>query len=451
MDKKLSQKIVNDKKFKAIVDLRETNLNLEIIHNNIKEIQMKMKANITEDNKQKIIDAIKSFDVFLTKSNIEIQQPNQKSSILDNFAGIKNEEIKFNTNERINKISKLNKANIIDLKYNHKLHEEIEYSIKNIKKQLNIVFKPTNIILQSFDKDYKFDKVDNFLEDYSNELENIKLKNNNLKLKIKKIKKLKKILLNSLNIDVIKQSVNLLEITKKKEIDEDIQNSDLALYNKKLINMKDYVPVSKPVPEPNLDPDPELDPEPDKVLYRPDFLLNLGKIYINTEIINVKHNYKKNTENYKTIVDELKITYIQYKNYELLFINFFKNIEKITSYKIKIFLTLPEIISIYKKYKKKYNIIKNPKKYIINETKNKDKNKKMYLEDFFQIFIIYYFFKFLIKKIISRLSIEIKLDNIKEWKNLFTNDKEYIIYLLNKNTNLELQKMLILINSYIIK
>ena len=228
MDKNLSQEIVNnDKKSQVTLDLRQTYLELKIIYDNIKKLETKMKQNISEDDKQKIINGIESIIVFIEETNKKNIQPNKKSSISNNF-DVNNYEVKYNTNEQIHKKIKLNKPNIIDIKYNRNLQEEIENFIKNIKKQLNIVLnpvkipnftgviktehpklviKPKNIILQNDDiysKLDKLDKIDEYLKKYIdsniNDVDNTE-ENNELQKKINRINKLLELITIPLNED----------------------------------------------------------------------------------------------------------------------------------------------------------------------------------------------------------------------------------------------------------
>ena len=162
--------------------------------------------------------------------------------------------------------------------------------------------------------------------------------------------------------------------------------------------------------------------------------------------------YKKIKRELIEIINKFNVLYIQYKYYELFLTSCLAYINE-NDHQITTYLSLREIYSYYQIVTKKFLIITNPKEYIFNESIEepmRNQRKKMFFKHYFQIFIIYYFFTFLVEKIINELTntaISIDTININDYTDLF--DDTYITYLLDEENNIELQKLLVLINLFI--
>ena len=436
-------------------NLINSQLELLKINNELKNINNKDKELFLKEY-QEVLDAIKPISKYIDKiKNKPI--PIEKNSL-------------FKTSDEVIKLINEDDFNRYEFKYK-KLQKNIP-----LLKLKSINFKPK--IVDIFDKkQYNIQDFNN-LNAYLDSIPDIKIKDNNLKkqlqekiIKIEKIKNLIKLLIIPLDLKKIKNAVQLIKIINKdteNKIKLSKKTLDITKINKtiQLIKVKTNKfdeDNKKEIEEINLFSKKNLDSNLDSKLNSKlePFNLEGGDIstYLNNIskknlIINNLQKLKNLNKIFIKTINEFKVYYIQYKYYQLFLIQKL-NITNIEN-QITVSLSLDQIFYFYKLFNEKYKIIINPKEEIFNKTldiETKKKRKKMFLQYYFQIYIIYHFLKFLMIKIINDLnitSIITSIDNINidDYEEQFTNSKFiYFLYDDNDDENkIELQKLLILLN-----
>jgi hypothetical protein len=441
-------------------NLVNSQLELLKINNELKNINNKDKELFLKEY-QEVLDAIKPISKYVDKiKNITIPISIEKNSL-------------FKTTDEVNKLINEDDFNRYEFKYK-KLQKNIP-----LLKLKSINFKPK--IVDIFDKkQYKIQDFNN-LNAYLDSIPDIKIKDTNLEkqlqekiIKIEKIKNLIKLLIIPLDIKKINNAVQLIKIINKDTKNKIILSKktlDITKINKtiqliKLKTNKFDEDNKKEIEEINLFSKKNLDSNLDSKLNSKlnsklePFNLEGGDIstYLNNIskknlIINNLQKLKNLNKIFIKTINEFKVYYIQYKYYQLFLIQKL-NITNIEN-QITVSLSLDQIFYFYKLFNEKYKIIINPKEEIFNKTldiETKKKRKKMFLQYYFQIYIIYHFLKFLMIKIINDLNItsitSIDNINIDDYEQQFTNSK--FIYFLYDNDDdenkIELQKLLILLN-----
>jgi len=424
------------------IDMKKTQIELLKANSKLEKI-IKDDALILKEY-QEVFDSIKPISDYIDKMKNEniTSQENTLFKISDEMVKLINKD-NFNNYEF--KYEKLQK--VIPPLY-----------LKSIK------FEPKTINLYTFDKEHytsEFNKLNSYLDSFSD----LKITDSDLarhslnkflrvelQEKIEEIKKLIKSLKIHLDITKINNAVQLIKINTKKVSDKEsklksdpitlnaIDNDNIFNYQKIKLFDEETILEPKIIPF-NLEGGD---------IYS--YLDNTTKKYL---ILNNLQLLKKDKELFIETVNEFNLYYIQYKYYELFLIEKLNYIKK-NKHQITVFLTLRKIFSFYKSLNEKYKMIINPKENIFNKKLNKNernKRKNMFFQHYFQIYIIYHFFKFLMVKIIKELKItNISIDNINidDYSDKFDDSK--IIYLLdNENNNedkKELQKLLVLINIF---
>jgi len=435
------------------LELLKINSELKNINNKDKELFLK--------EYQEVLDAIKPISKYVDKiKNITIPIPIEKNSL-------------FKTSDEVIKLINEDDFNRYEFKYK-KLQKNIP-----LLKLKSINFKPK--IVDIFDKkQYKIQDFNN-LNAYLDSIPDIKIKDTNLEkqlqekiIKIEKIKNLIKLLIIPLDIKKINNAVQLIKIINKDTKNKIILSKktlDITKINKtiqliKLKTNKFDEDNKKEIEEINLFSKKNLDSNLD---FNLDSKLNsklepfnleggdistyLNNISKKNLIINNLQKLKNLNKIFIKTINEFKVYYIQYKYYQLFLIQKL-NITNIEN-QITVSLSLDQIFYFYKLFNEKYKIIINPKEEIFNKTldiETKKKRKKMFLQYYFQIYIIYHFLKFLMIKIINDLNktsiTSIDNINIDDYEQQFTNSKFiYFLYDDNDDENkIELQKLLILLN-----
>ena len=446
-------------------NLINSQLELLKINNELKNINNKDKELFLKEY-QEVLDAIKPISKYVDKIKnkpISIPIPIEKNSL-------------FKTSDDMIKLINEDDFNRYEFKYK-KLQKNIP-----LLKFKSINFKPK--IVDIFDKkQYKIPDFNN-LNAYLDSIPNIKIKYSNLEkqleekiIKIEKIKNLIKLLKIPLDLTKIKNAVQLIIIINEEDIFYNIRLLKNSLDIKKITNTIQFNKFD----EENKKEIEEIK-EIDKInlfMKKSKFEININSKLESLESFNLKggdiftylNNISKknllinNLEKLKNLnkifiktIDEFTLYYTQYKYYQLFLIQKLKDI-KITN-KITILLSLDKIFNCYKLFNDKYKIIINPKEYIFNKTLDleiKKKRKKMFLQYYYQIYIIYHFLKFLMIKIINDLNITsliTSLDNINidNYKDKFSNSQFLSFSYDNDDSEnkIELQKLLILLNIMII-
>jgi hypothetical protein len=439
----------NNNLINSQLELLKINSQLKNINNKDRELFLK--------EYQEVLDAIKPISKYVDKiKNKTIPIPIKKNSL-------------FKTSDEVIKLINEDDFNKYEFKYK-KLQKNIP-----LLKLKSINFKPK--IVDIFDKkQYKIQDFNN-LNAYLDSIPDIKIKDTNLEkqlqekiIKIKKLKNLIKLLIIPLDIKKINNAVQLIKIINKdteNKIKLSKKNLDITKINKtiqliKLNTNKFDEDNKKEIEEINLFSKKNLDSNLDSKLNSKlePFNLEGGDIstYLNNIskknlIINNLQKLKKINKIFIKTINEFKVYYIQYKYYQLFLIQKL-NITNIEN-QITVSLSLDKIFYFYKLFNKKYKIIINPEEEIFNKTldiETKKKRKRMFLQYYFQIYIIYHFLKFLMIKIINDLNktsiTSIDNINIDDYQQQFTSSE--FIYFLYDDTDdenkIELQKLLILLN-----
>ena len=442
-------------------NLINSQLELLKINNELKNINNKDKELFLKEY-QEVLDAIKPISKYVDKIKnkpISIPIPIEKNSL-------------FKTSDDVIKLINEDDFNRYEFKYK-KLQKNIP-----LLKLKSINFKPK--IVDIFDKkQYKIPDFNN-LNSYLDSIPDIKIKDSNSEkqlqekiIKIEKIKNLIKLLNTPLDLKKIKNAVQLIKIINKdteskilkKPLDIKINKAIQLIKvninkfdedNKKEIEeIKEINLFSK---EKNLDSKLNSKLEPFN-LKGGDIHTYLNNISKKNLIINNLQKLKKLNKIFIKTINDFKVYYIQYKYYQLFLI---QKLNVIDIEKINISLSLSKIFNFYKLFNNKYKIIINPEENIFNKTldiKIKKERKKMFLQYYFQIYIIYHFLKFLMIKIINDLnktSLITSIDNINidDYKDQFTN-LQFINFLYDDNNKdnenkIELHKLLILLNIMIV-
>ena len=443
----------NNNLINSQLELLKINSQLKNINNKDRELFLK--------EYQEVLDAIKPISKYVDKiKNITIPIPIEKNSL-------------FKTSDEVIKLINEDDFNRYEFKYK-KLQKNIP-----LLKLKSINFKPK--IVDIFDKkQYKIPDFNN-LNAYLDSIPDIKIKDSNSEkqlqekiIKIEKIKNLIKLLNTPLDLKKIKNAVQLIKIINKdteskilkKPLDIKINKAIQLIKeninkfdedNKKEIEeIKEINLFSK---EKNLDSKLNSKLEPFN-LKGGDIHTYLNNISKKNLIINNLQKLKKLNKIFIKTINEFKVYYIQYKYYQLFLIQKL-NITNIEN-QITVSLSLDKIFYFYKLFNKKYKIIINPEEEIFNKTldiETKKKRKRMFLQYYFQIYIIYHFLKFLMIKIINDLnktSLITSIDNINidDYKDQFTN-LQFINFLYDDNNKddknkIELHKLLILLNIMIV-
>jgi hypothetical protein len=439
----------NNNLINSQLELLKINSQLKNINNKDRELFLK--------EYQEVLDAIKPISKYVDKiKNKTIPIPIKKNSL-------------FKTSDEVIKLINEDDFNKYEFKYK-KLQKNIP-----LLKLKSINFKPK--IVDIFDKkQYKIQDFNN-LNAYLDSIPDIKIKDTNLEkqlqekiIKIKKLKNLIKLLIIPLDIKKINNAVQLIKIINKdteNKIKLSKKTLDITKINKtiqliKLNTNKFDEDNKKEIEEINLFSKKNLDSNLDSKLNSKlePFNLEGGDIstYLNNIskknlIINNLQKLKKINKIFIKTINEFKVYYIQYKYYQLFLIQKL-NITNIEN-QITVSLSLDKIFYFYKLFNKKYKIIINPEEEIFNKTldiETKKKRKRMFLQYYFQIYIIYHFLKFLMIKIINDLNktsiTSIDNINIDDYQQQFTSSE--FIYFLYDDTDdenkIELQKLLILLN-----
>jgi hypothetical protein len=439
----------NNNLINSQLELLKINSQLKNINNKDRELFLK--------EYQEVLDAIKPISKYVDKiKNKTIPIPIKKNSL-------------FKTSDEVIKLINEDDFNKYEFKYK-KLQKNIP-----LLKLKSINFKPK--IVDIFDKkQYKIQDFNN-LNAYLDSIPDIKIKDTNLEkqlqekiIKIKKLKNLIKLLIIPLDIKKINNAVQLIKIINKdteNKIKLSKKTLDITKINKtiqliKLNTNKFDEDNKKEIEEINLFSKKNLDSNLDSKLNSKLEPFNLEGGDISTYLNNIskKNLIINNLQKLKNInkifiktINEFKVYYIQYKYYQLFLIQKL-NITNIEN-QITVSLSLDKIFYFYKLFNKKYKIIINPEEEIFNKTldiETKKKRKKMFLQYYFQIYIIYHFLKFLMIKIINDLNktsiTSIDNINIDDYQQQFTSSQ--FIYFLYDDTDdenkIELQKLLILLN-----
>jgi len=439
----------NNNLINSQLELLKINSQLKNINNKDRELFLK--------EYQEVLDAIKPISKYVDKiKNKTIPMPIKKNSL-------------FKTSDEVIKLINEDNFNKYEFKYKKLLKNIPLLKLKSIN------FKPK--IVDIFDKkQYKIQDFNN-LNAYLDSIPDIKIKDTNLEkqlqekiIKIKKLKNLIKLLIIPLDIKKINNAVQLIKIINKdteNKIKLSKKTLDITKINKtiqliKLNTNKFDEDNKKEIEEINLFSKKNLDSNLDSKLNSKlePFNLEGGDIstYLNNIskknlIINNLQKLKKINKIFIKTINEFKVYYIQYKYYQLFLIQKL-NITNIEN-QITVSLSLDQIFYFYKLFNEKYKIIINPKEEIFNKTldiETKKKRKRMFLQYYFQIYIIYHFLKFLMIKIINDLNktsiTSIDNINIDDYQQQFTSSE--FIYFLYDDTDdenkIELQKLLILLN-----
>ena len=439
----------NNNLINSQLELLKINSQLKNINNKDRELFLK--------EYQEVLDAIKPISKYVNKiKNKTIPIPIEKNSL-------------FKTSDEVIKLINEDNFNKYEFKYK-KLQKNIP-----LLKLKSINFKPK--IVDIFDKkQYKIQDFNN-LNAYLDSIPDIKIKDTNLEkqlqekiIKIKKLKNLIKLLIIPLDIKKINNAVQLIKIINKdteNKIKLSKKTLDITKINKtiqliKLNTNKFDEDNKKEIEEINLFSKKNLDSNLDSKLNSKLEPFNLEGGDISTYLNNIskKNLIINNLQKLKNInkifiktINEFKVYYIQYKYYQLFLIQKL-NITNIEN-QITVSLSLEQIFYFYKLFNKKYKIIINPEEEIFNKTldiETKKKRKKMFLQYYFQIYIIYHFLKFLMIKIINDLNktsiTSIDNINIDDYKQQFTSS-QFIYFLYDDNDDenkIELQKLLIILN-----
>jgi len=439
----------NNNLINSQLELLKINSQLKNINNKDRELFLK--------EYQEVLDAIKPISKYVDKiKNKTIPIPIKKNSL-------------FKTSDEVIKLINEDNFNKYEFKYKKLLKNIPLLKLKSIN------FKPK--IVDIFDKkQYKIQDFNN-LNAYLDSIPDIKIKDTNLEkqlqekiIKIKKLKNLIKLLIIPLDIKKINNAVQLIKIINKdteNKIKLSKKTLDITKINKtiqliKLNTNKFDEDNKKEIEEINLFSKKNLDSNLDSKLNSKLEPFNLEGGDISTYLNNIskKNLIINNLQKLKNInkifiktINEFKVYYIQYKYYQLFLIQKL-NITNIEN-QITVSLSLDKIFYFYKLFNKKYKIIINPEEEIFNKTldiETKKKRKKMFLQYYFQIYIIYHFLKFLMIKIINDLNktsiTSIDNINIDDYQQQFTSLQ--FIYFLYDDTDdenkIELQKLLILLN-----
>jgi len=439
----------NNNLINSQLELLKINSQLKNINNKDKELFLK--------KYQEVLDAIKPISKYVDKiKNKTIPIPIKKNSL-------------FKTSDEVIKLINEDDFNKYEFKYKKLLKNIPLLKLKSIN------FKPK--IVDIFDKkQYKIQDFNN-LNAYLDSIPDIKIKDTNLEkqlqekiIKIKKLKNLIKLLIIPLDIKKINNAVQLIKIINKdteNKIKLSKKTLDITKINKTIqlikLNINKFDEDNKKeIEEINLFSKKNLDSNLDSKLNSKLEPFNLEGGDISTYLNNIskKNLIINNLQKLKNInkifiktINEFKVYYIQYKYYQLFLIQKL-NITNIEN-QITVSLSLEQIFYFYKLFNKKYKIIINPEEEIFNKTldiETKKKRKRMFLQYYFQIYIIYHFLKFLMIKIINDLNktsiTSIDNINIDDYQQQFTSSE--FIYFLYDDTDdenkIELQKLLIILN-----
>jgi hypothetical protein len=275
-----------------------------------------------------------------------------------------------------------------------------------------------------------------------------------LEEKIAELEEFIQILISPLDISIIETAISTLEIKPVDETDSELFNERYNGFLQLLPTENLPIEYETPFKSQTINLNGE-----DLVLDNDPFKLEGGNLESYLEKVKdfLNPKTKKSSKSINLLkanlienINKFNLFYIQY-NYFLLYLNnkFIKYSDNYYFYPV---LKLNTLLILYNIIKEQFDIINNPKENIFSDTitdeDEKIKRKKMYFKHYYIIYILYYFHKLLIEKVIKHFTgTDIKVEDYNlTTSTIFT--EEYKINLINSTNSNNLKKLIILFTFY---